>query len=436
MKRVWYRIIRFVKDRQVSYAFLIALLLSVFGYFSNNWVIFSSEELNLYTSIESLRKIFESDDAEYRGALFVNTSMDNALVDVYDSSGGYVIGNTKITDRRKLLEFLKLLEGTDYAYLVIDINFPQELTHKDSVGKQLDNKLIEQIKRMERCVVATHRDIVLMGNLEHKAALADYKSTVTATNFTRYKYFEEIPSIPLHVYNEIRKSQGADTVACCFASSYLGFYWEGNKLCQNSVFLKFSSKGFPQLSKIRTEIGNLINVEQYNYRNLGSDFIDHLDYGLPREEIQEDLKSYLKDAGNGKRPIVFIGNLQEDLHDTYAGLQPGVIILYNAIKALFEGRHLVNPLRFICIFLVYFIISLFILKDRELLYFIPDKFRRRYPFIHILLQFITISTVLLIIDIIDISIFNVTSNFFLTILFFGIIKLYISFKKVKNEEAC
>lgn len=419
------KIRKIIKDRYVVISFFIAILLSVFGYFANNWALFTGETLSLYTNILDI-------EDDYTGVLFVNTSMDKQLIDVYEE--GIKIGKTEITDRRKLLEFLKLLKRTDYKYVVIDIRFAEELASTDSVDQQIDKQLFDLIKSMDRCVVATHRDIKLLGGLESKAALADYKSTVTSTNFVRYEYFDGIPSIPLKVYNEMQKDQGLDTINYSRSSSLFGLYSEGGRLCQNSLFLEFSSKGFPQLKKIWTELGDSMIIEKYNYRNIGFDYINYLDSGKSENKVLTLLEGSMKEAGKGEMPIVFIGNLQEDLHDTYAGLQPGVIILYKALLALQEGRHIVNPLRVVFLFFVYFFICFFILKDKSLVNFIPEKIKRKIPFIILVCQFLTLTFLLIVIDIIDIKFFGVTTNFILVVIIFNSLKFYVQLKKAINHE--
>lgn len=418
---------KYYRYRHVAYACLIALFLSICGYFTNNWPILTGKTLSLYTTLEWVKDILDTKDDDYSGALFINTSMDKQIIDIYDS--GVRSGNTEITDRRKILEFLKLLEQTDYKYIVIDIRFAEGLTQDSN---SIDKALAEKIKSMKRCVVATHRDIKLFGGLESKAALADYKSTVTETNFTRYEYFDSIPSIPLHVYNELQKEQGLDTINYKHAS--WSIFNEGYSLCQNTVFLKFSSKGFPILKKQQTEFGNSIYIEKHRYLNLGHDFVDHLDKGQSPAEMREQLEAYMKQAGNGEAPIVFIGNIQEDLHDTYAGLQPGVIILYQAIKALQEGKHKVKFLHALFLFVIYVIVSLLILKDKSIMDFFPRKLRLRFPFFFFISKFITLTTILLIVDIVDIKYFGITTNFIIAVILLNTIKLFIQFKKLQEHE--
>lgn len=430
MKEKYAQIKGLTKDRQVIYSFLIAVILSVVGYYTNNWPIFTGENLTAYTVMGIVERYLGVED-DYPDALFVNTSWDNQLIDIEDD-GEVTVGNTQITDRRKLLKFLQLLEHTDYEYIVIDIGFAEKWAQKDSIGRQIDTELFEKIKSMDRCVVATLKNMNLLGGLDSKAALAEYKATLMNTNFVRYQYFDSIPLIPLRVYNEIRKEQRADTISYRH-SPYI--YNEGFRLCQNSLFLKFSSSDFKKVKSIQ-KVGEYYISEKYNYKDLGHDYVDHIVQGCTEDEVLEMLVGDMKAAcsDDGKRPIVFIGNVQDDVHETYAGKQPGVVILYKAIRALQEGKHLVNPVRIVLLFLVYFILCLFILKDKSILDLIPRRIRQKHSLWVFLCQLATMSAVLFIVDIIFIKFYGVTTNFIVATILFGTLKLYVEFKKFQYNE--
>lgn len=422
--------------RNIVVSATIAVLLCVSGYFSNNWSLFSSENLNFYLGFESVKRLFSSEEIDYPGAFFVNTSFDKKLVNVYEDDVTFeghidnVIGKTEITDRQKLLQFLRLLSKTDYGYIVIDIRFAKELAEKDSVNRQIDHELFEFIKAMPRCVVATHKEMELLDGLESKAALADYKSTVTATNFVRYQYFDSIQSIPLLVYNEFQKVKGRDTIGCIDRGP-LNVYYEGDKLCTNSLFLEFSSQGFPSLKKICTEKGDSVFIQAYNYKNMGSDYVDILE-SFPEETVLDFLIADMKKGG--EKPIVFVGNITEDLHDTYAGLQPGVIILYKAFDAISKGRHLISWWHEFALLLLYFIISLFILSNKNIWNFIPRKWQQEHVFFCFILELASLTTVLMVVDFIDVLYFHTTTNFFFTIILLSLLKLYIQFKRFETHE--
>jgi len=406
---------------------LIATFLTICGYFSNNWGLFTGEDLALHTCIEWHKRICCDNRDDYHGALFINTSFDKELIPVYDKN--FEIGKTEITDRRKLLDFLRLLSQTDYAYTIIDLRFAEELSHRDSIGKQVDAELFDFIKSMRNCVIATHRNIKLIEDLNSKAALADYKSTVTSTNFIRYEYFDSIPSIPLHVYNELQKSNAQDTINYSRRIFGLPYFTDGKELCQNSLFLEFSSNSLAQHQIISTEFSGSTFINRNSYKNLGYDFVDYIGC-LPDTVIVKMIEGELKMQGDGdsNNTIVYIGNFLEDLHDTYAGLQPGMIILHKAINALQEDRHIVDPIRFVIQFLFYFILCLFILMDISLINLFPSNFLSHHQFLVFILQLVSISTILFIAEIIDITVFHITTNLIFATLMFGLLKLYVRFK--------
>lgn len=424
MKGLIHNFFNLVWKKNLSISVFVALALTIGGYFTNNWSILTGEELRFYTCIEAFKRLFNADDNMYPGALFVNTSFDKELIPVYD--GVYEVGKTEITDRKKLLEFLRLLSKTDYAYTIIDLRFAEGLSSPDS---DIDSELFQFIKGMPRCVVATHRNLKLLDGLESKAALADYKSTVTSTNFIRYEYFDSIPSIPLYVYNELQKGAQKDTISYSKKILGLPIYTQAHKLCQNSLFLDFSSNGFPKLKKIQTESGNFTFIEKYGYRNLGFDFINYLD-DFSEERVIEMIEGNLKEKGNGNpnNTIVYIGNVLEDLHDTYAGLQPGVVILYKALSSLQNGHNIVNTTKIIILFLIYTLLCFFVLQDISIFNLLPKKFIRKHQLIFFFIQIIPITLLLFIFDIVEIKLFHTTTNFFLASTILALIKLHVRFK--------
>lgn len=410
-------------NRKLITSILISAFLCLFGYFSNNWPLFTGENLVLHSTIDYLQhkiSIFAND--EKVKALFVNTSFDKQLIEVYEDPSN-PLGNTEITDRKKLLRFLKLLSNTDYGFVVLDIRFDESLLDKEH--PELDKELFSYIKSMPRCIVATHKDMKIIGDLQAKSALADYKSTITSTNFVRYEYFDSIPTIPLYIYNEQQKSKGLDTI-CYRHEKFINFYHEGNALCQNSVFLEFSCEGFGELSGTKSFTGSLRNIQEYNYRNLGQHYVN-------REDSIEALNFLKADLNKlGDNAIVFVGNMTEDLHDTYAGLQPGMVILNNAIDALSKGRHYVYASHQAIMFIVYLMLSLCILYKKGISDLLPALWRKKHAFLSFMLQMLSLTSVLFIVELSEIKMFHTTTNFFFTLLFFAIMKFYIEFNDYKN----
>lgn len=435
------KLVKQLCSRNVLFSACVSVLLLVFGYFSNNWPLFSGIDLGLYTGITWVKRALNNENTEYPGAFFVNTSFDKRLITTYE--GEYVDprvdttavnnpkGYTTITDRSKLLKFLKLLSQTDYGYVVIDLQFVDADYDIDSVhnGPQVDKELFSFIKSMPRCVVATHKNLKLLDGLEEKAALADYKSTVTATNFVKYEYLDSIyESIPLHVYKELAKEKRTPIQYGKHGLVYLETDATGTQLCQNCVFLEFSSKGLPEIGNVQ-ETGESIFIGEFNYKNMGVDYL----YDSEDEAIT-NLKADMKSLSQCDRPVVFIGNITEDLHDTYAGLQPGVVILYKALDALQKGRHHVSLAHSLLLFVIYFLIIYFAIREKKVLDILPNNWRKKHMFCCFILEMTSLTTVYFIVRLCDILYFHTTTNFFFTLLFLYILKLHTDYKKIYNYE--
>lgn len=417
-----------IHDRYVIISFIVAIVFTVVGYFTNNWPVGTGENIRVYKEIELLHRIFKKNNDAPKGVMFVNTSYDKELIDVYED--GLKIGNTEITDRSKLLAFLKMLKLTDhYSYLIIDLGFTTDLPHVDST---VDKNLFDYINSMDRCVVATGHNKRLLGDLSAKAALANYKYTEFNHSFVRYEYFDSIPSIPLYVYNELKSKEGGNIISHTNTSCpYFRIYWEGKRLCQNSLFLEFPYS----LNEKYEKISDSLYFSRRCVFNLGSDFLDCLET-LPdmndREAVMNAVHGYFDQVEDGDTPpIVCIANMKEDLHGTYVGSLPGAVIIHSALLALQDGRHLLNPFRLIFLFVVYFLICLFVLRDWSVFDFCTDSFKHRFPVIYFLLQLASVSTVLLFVDIIDLKVFHTTTNLVLVTTFYGILKLYVRFKNNK-----
>lgn len=435
MKNLIIKLVKQLCSRNVLFSACLSVLLLVFGYFSNNWPLFSGIDLGLYTGITWVKRALNSENTEYPGAFFVNTSFDKQLITVYDGEfvdqeiepdeDNRIKGRKTITDRSKLLKFLKLLSRTDYGYVVIDLRFVDADHDIDSIhnGPQIDKELFTFIKSMPRCVVATHKNLKLLDGLEEKAALADYKSTVTATNFVKYEYLDSIESIPLHVYKELEKEKHNPIQYGKHGSVYLETDATGTQLCQNCVFLEFSSEGLPEIGKVQ-ETGEAIFIGEFNYKNMGLDYLKDSE-----EDALENLQNEMKD-----RPVVYIGNITEDLHDTYAGLQPGVVILYKALDALQKGRHHVSLAHSLLLFVTYFLIIYFAIREKKVLDMLPNDWRKKHMFCCFILEMTSLTTILFVVNLCDILYFHTTTNFFFTLFFLYILKIYADYKKTFNHE--
>ena len=420
----------FIKNnkRNIIVSFIVSIFLLFAGYYGNNMPLFTGENLVLLAIMETVNGWFGLNQEEDDDYIFINTSYDKSLIKYYqidnvEDPHPMFMGNTEITDRVKLIKLLRLLKDIDYKYLVIDIRFVKGLEcdscFYDSIDgkiKKVDEVLFSLINQLDRVVVATHHNVKLINKeLEKKAALADYWKTATSTNFVRYEYFDSIPYIPLAVYNDLNKRSNRDTIACHipFGVSWLkqfAYYTQGCNLCYNSLFLDF--KIFNKNHAFVNEYGFPV-LRDIDYMNMSQQILD----------INKRIDG-IRDAilGRCKGKYVFIGNFTEDIHDTYAGPQPGCVILYNALKALDDQKHIVSNIELFFLFFLYFFMSLFILKGLNLLDFLKKTNNSLLNFMADTVSFTFIFTVVQIIE----YIYGRTSfSFIIPILFFSVMKTWI-----------
>ena len=291
--------------------------------------------------------------------LLINLCYDKALVPYEEND--VPVGNTVITDREKLLQFLtKAKKANNYRYILLDVFF------EEGMETEYDSALFHTIASMDRIVIPKHKDANLCNSiLEPKAANADYATTWQALSFSRYQYLhEDETSVALSIYQNrfgtnIKKHWGGL------------WYTDNGRLCQNSATL---------LLPVRIT-GSLLDEEgqirERNYIYLSADILD-LDEVMPLSE-QIDNK------------FLIIGDFKNDIHSTFLGSQPGSAILLNAYIALTQGAPLVNWLYMAILFVIYIIIGLFYLSGHSFSSLVMN------PWLSILLSFLSTATVFLVI---------------------------------------
>jgi hypothetical protein len=291
--------------------------------------------------------------------LFINVCYDKALVPYEENE--VPVGNTIITDREKLLQFLtKAKEANNYRYIFMDVFF------EEGMVTEYDSALFNTIVSMDRIVIPKHKGVNMCDSiLNQKAANADYATTWQALTFSRYQYLhDDDESVALKIYqdrfgSDIKKHWGGL------------WYTDNGRLCQNSATL---------LLPVRIT-GSLLDeegqVRERNYIYLSADLLD-LDEVMPVSEQIDD-------------KLIVIGDFKSDVHSTFLGSQPGSSILFNGYIALSQGAHLVNWLYMGILFVIYIIIGLFYLSGHSFSSMCAN------PWLSIVLSFLSTATVFLII---------------------------------------
>ena len=369
------------------------IILLILCYVLNNQPLFTGEDLNQYAWMELLKeKIGLSVEEDYKDAVFINVAYDKQLIDFSDEFG-MSVGKIDITDRDKLLSFLTMLDcSKQYKYIFLDIRFEK------SFSTPVDSALFLKIKNMKNMVVANHSDIELADTILYtKSAISEYASTIVATNFARYKYlYDQNLSMPLYAYQDITGK--------IFKKHGIIYTCDG-RICQNSLFLKFPTNGFSEFD---------LNNEK-TYYNLGSDLLDNYS--------ASDIATLTKDR------LVFIGDMVEDVHDTYAGLKPGIIITYQAFQALMKGEHIVSRSLLVVLSVVFFLISLSLYNRNSIIKNLPLIKHNRSKLLHFIISFLGYTSVLFILVVVINLFFNKSVSILIPSLYFATLNLIYKYKE-------
>ena len=372
----------------------LALLITILCYFLNSCPYPYWDKLDKYSWLDYCLSNIVPKENDRSDAFFINVSYDRQVVD-YTYSNGNLQGTIDITNRETLLRFLKIAEMTNtYKYIFLDIRFEKGIETK------IDSALFAQIGKMRDISYSIHSDLENNDKaISSKAAINDYFTTITSTNFTRYQFVQKKQqSVPLRIFTSI------DTIHNKPIKQWGPFFYSDGKLCQNSPFMKIPEDFW---------VGHEENGHQ-NYFDLGPLLLTTYDI--------EDWEIEMRDK------IVIVGNFVDDLHDTYAGLQPGSYLIYLAYKELCNGKQFISW-SFICMMLmIYILISLFILNRKTIWEFIPYFRNQKNKFIVFVMNLLGYSTVLSLLTILFYIFFNTTYNIFFPSLVFSLVSLFISYK--------
>lgn len=369
--------------------------LSLFSYILNNQALFTGEDLNKFAWMQMLKnKLGIENQVSKDNVLFVNIAFDKQLIELRDEYG-MPIGNTDITDRKKLLDFLQMLDSTkQYAYIFLDVFF-----EKDYNAPEVDSLLFAKIRKMNNIVIANHSNTELAEDqLLEKSAISDFFSTLLTTNFVRYVYSmgDNKPSMPLFAFSELTQKT---------INKHWFIYTCNGRLCYNSLFVEFPIEEF-----------NEFNSENHKtFYNLGSDLLDNYS--------ERDIGILTKDK------YVVIGDMINELHDTYSGKKPGSVITYYSFNALMKEKHLVNYWLLLLMAIVYFVISFSQFNQQSVIERMP--YIAKSNFLRFIMSLVGYSILLGAIVILLNLCFDISTSIILPSVYFAIQKNIINYKRSK-----
>ena len=323
------------KRKRIIWSAIIAVGFLIISYcITNLHIPISGEKAVLYKFEMYRNYLFPRICSVPDSLLFINVAYDKEFVEATDEYG-LPVGQTQITDRQKLLKLLQELKRrNDYKYILMDIFFDEEMY------TPTDSALFATICSMPRIVIPRHKDGQLANKaLYEKAGMADYTTTYKESGFVKYPYqTDSVASMPLKMYEDIT----GRTI-----KRHWFLYTDGWKVVRKSVILAFD-----------VNVNTPYNEEgEKNWYNLGADLLGN--------DEEKGLLYELPELTKGK--YIAIGAMTEDdMHSTYLGKMPGLVINMDAFLALMNGHHVVSWLLTLIMYVAFFILTYLTLTQQNL----------------------------------------------------------------------
>lgn len=320
---------------KVILSLTIAVGVSIFSYCISNLNFAISGEGGLISKYESLRAIFckEEQRNDIDSVVMIDVSYDRQLTDVKDEYG-IPMGQTDITDRKKLIRLLDYLHHRNkYKYILCDIFLDEAYSTPE------DSQLISKILSMDRIVIPRHSDLNPIDNrLNSKAGYADYFTIMKKTGIVKYPYLNsEKLSLPLKMYEEITGHKVRKKGIA---------YTDNGKLARSSIILNYDF-----ISKYPYD-----NEGRKIWLNLGTDVL-----GTDSLNGEDGLLKLDPEFADHK--YVLIGAFRHnDIHNTVKGKMPGTMVLFNAYLSLLNRHHIISWIFIIFMFIVYMLMAYYSLN--------------------------------------------------------------------------
>lgn len=332
-----------------------SLLLLVLTYLLSNVAIpFSSGETSTLKNYEAIKRdLFHIKRDKNTGwtdsICLINTSFDKVNVPYWEE-GTDVMSNCSIpiVNRYHLYQLLKSLDSISsiqYKYILIDLDL-------SCAQSEYDDLLFDQIAKMDNIVISYSNNNFIPDNrlLEsNKYGLVDYFKMPYETGFTKYEFINDtFPSFPYKVYSELSNRQIKSFLGLlffdkglCHKANPISYYIIDEDLLPDTISAEMKEQSLV-LDKAET-MPNSWNLG-YFFKN---DTIDNMS---------------VTDETNGRIIVIgdFFGGF--DLHDTTIGKQSGALINLNAFLSLCKGKHKVNWGSVFLLFILYTILTMYLLK--------------------------------------------------------------------------
>ena len=406
MKSLWKRFVNWILNNRktLGVSLLVSLAITIFSYVVGNSIHPMAGEYAAQKQIADFKKFLGVQMGNVPDSiLFINVCYDKELVPYEEE--GMPVGQAPITDREKLLKLLTAAkEAGNYRYIFLDVLFDK------AFETPVDSALYATIMSMDRITIPQHKGTPLADDrLYRKAANADYSVTWKQLTFAHYQFLHDdsIPSVALKMYADRNHLEDGGIVP------HWGGLWytDNGRLCKNGItlFINVSING-----SLLDEEGQM---RERNYIYLGADLLD-MDEVVPVKEQIAD-------------KILVIGDFKSDTHTTYVGAQPGSACCINAYIMLMQGKHYVNWLNILIMFIIYTTVGTFYLRGASFQSLFAN------PWLGVLMSFLSTATLFLVIAVIAFW-HDIAFNMWVPTTIYSLIDTYVQkrniFKNKKKNE--
>jgi hypothetical protein len=382
----------------------------------NSYYTLSVEDDLLSRQTFFLHKLVEHKPAKNKQFVFISTGKDLNLI---DDTAGY--GNISVSDRYKLY---KLLQGINKAqakpeYILLDLQFyyPYSYSVDDSIqniikksnmpslfpDKSIDDSLTAEIAKNDKIAISVLLD-------KNKIQIPLYKSNYGIADYKTYGSF-------LNKFKVWYPDLNSISIPGLLHREMDGAHYTGNRFatfCNNRLSFNYI---WPNYYYDENDVKADTTYQEYHIGSL-----------LPLLNDPVAVKTIFKDK------VVFIGNFEDDVHDTPAGKIPGTIVLADIYLSLLNGKHLVPYL-----WIVFMVVMFSLLSYMAIYNQLPDvKLNFGFAFADqisgFLKQYVSYIGILLLVSVLSVLLFDITISLLLPAFIFSAIDYVIQKKYKKKHE--
>lgn len=314
--------------------FLHSILLLVGSYFIQSNIFSYGDEKLIADILEKVEHnlLHINDKVDTSRFVFLNTSKSKMLIPAFDNETGFMpIGNESISDREQLIQLLRMLEGSDFEYLILDIFFDSETDY--------DSTLEKELFKFKNHRIPYHLDddnIPIMPVINGNLGLADIRTIGDV--LYKYRLIDNgYKSLPLVMYEDL------------YSEEYkMGLFLNriGNQSMINDFVMNFRIRNYQIFEESR----------KWNYLELG--------------ELLAADQTFIKNKVKDR--IIIVGDFENDTTESITGTISGPLVLLNAFLSIENGEAFISVIFIIYLFIAFIFLTIIAFDPYD---FLDKKFK-------------------------------------------------------------